>query len=249
MIQFLEELSLNAYPALNTVHYDGWLLRFADGYTRRVNSVQLLYPSTLPLDEKIANCESLYTSRGLRTVFKLTGAHHPPDFEEALIAHGYDYDCLTQVQTASLDHVPDPGGTAWAALDGFLTPVWLEDFARLRALNDVDREIFTRLQMNIMPKAGYARLLVDGETAAVAMGVVERGWLGVFDVMTAAHLRRRGYARQVMLHLLHWGLAQGARHAYLQVMADNTPALGLYAGLGFTRTYDYWYRQKTPSNW
>jgi ribosomal protein S18 acetylase RimI-like enzyme len=103
--------------------------------------------------------------------------------------------------------------------------------------------------MNIMPKAGYARLLVDGETAAVAMGVVERGWLGVFDVMTAAHLRRRGYARQVMLHLLHWGLAQGARHAYLQVMADNTPALGLYAGLGFTRTYDYWYRQKTPSNW
>ena len=34
MIRLIEELSLNAWPALQTVLYDGWVLRFADGYTR-----------------------------------------------------------------------------------------------------------------------------------------------------------------------------------------------------------------------
>jgi hypothetical protein len=49
---------------LQTVLYDGWLLNFANGYTRRANSVQTLYPSTLDLEEKIDYCEALYTREG-----------------------------------------------------------------------------------------------------------------------------------------------------------------------------------------
>src|SRR5437868_6694718 len=53
----IEELTLNAWPPLQSMLYDGWLLGFSHGYTRRANSVQSLYPSSLPLDEKIAICE------------------------------------------------------------------------------------------------------------------------------------------------------------------------------------------------
>lgn len=53
MIRQIEEISLNAWPALQTIHYDGWILRFAYGVTKRSNSVSLIYESTLNVDAKI----------------------------------------------------------------------------------------------------------------------------------------------------------------------------------------------------
>ena len=41
-IRFYEELSLNSHPAIQTNYYDGWLLRFGNGYTARANSVNML---------------------------------------------------------------------------------------------------------------------------------------------------------------------------------------------------------------
>jgi|LGOV01.1.fsa_nt_gb hypothetical protein len=33
MIRFIEELSMSAWPALQTHLYDGWVLRISKGYT------------------------------------------------------------------------------------------------------------------------------------------------------------------------------------------------------------------------
>ncbi len=60
MIRFIEELSLSALPALETIYLDGWVLRFADNYTRRANSINPLYPGTRTLDENLREAEALY---------------------------------------------------------------------------------------------------------------------------------------------------------------------------------------------
>ena len=39
----IEELSINAFPAILTELYDGWILRYSNGYTYRGNSVNPLY--------------------------------------------------------------------------------------------------------------------------------------------------------------------------------------------------------------
>ena len=43
MIRYLEELALNAWTSIQTVVYDGWLIRFSNGYTKRANSVNPIY--------------------------------------------------------------------------------------------------------------------------------------------------------------------------------------------------------------
>src|SRR5690606_641197 len=100
-IQLLEELSLNAWPALQTVVYDGWLLRFAGGMSRRANSVQVLYPSSRPLAEKIDFCETHYERAGLPTAFKLTAAA-PAGLHERPAQRGYRREGEISVQTLSL---------------------------------------------------------------------------------------------------------------------------------------------------
>ena len=70
----LEELTLNAWPSLASLVYDGWILCFSNAYTRRANSVHPLYPSSLDLADKIATCESMYAARGLETVSKSPAA-------------------------------------------------------------------------------------------------------------------------------------------------------------------------------
>ena len=72
MIQVIEERSMNAWPALQVVLYDGWVLRFAGGYTRRANSINPLYASGQDVEEKVQHCERLYRSKGLSVIFKMT---------------------------------------------------------------------------------------------------------------------------------------------------------------------------------
>jgi ribosomal protein S18 acetylase RimI-like enzyme len=76
------------------------------------------------------------------------------------------------------------------------------------------------------------------------MAVAERGYVGLFDINTAPQWRRKGIGTQLVRTLLSWGKDHGASRAYLQVMKDNEAALALYASLGFTEAYAYWYRVK-----
>ena len=243
MSRFFEELSLNAWPALQTQHYDGWILRFAEGYTRRSNSISPLYPSTIALHEKIAHCEQMYSSRGLDTVFKITDAVQPENLDAFLAEHGYTASALTSVQIVSQDALITPAINTINA-STTLTDSWLESYCRLSNRQPIPA--MRKILENILLPRQFMMLTSGDENqiAALGLGVIERGYLELYDIVTAEALRNRGFGMQLMVHLLHWGKANGASHAFLQVMCDNPPALRLYEKLGFNEIYRYWYRTK-----
>ena len=103
-IRELEHISLRAWAALESEIYDGWILRYANGYTGRANSVQPLDSSSLPLDEKMAYCENFYAERNLPCIFRLTEAMQPSHLETILDERGYEPYNETLVQTADLSN-------------------------------------------------------------------------------------------------------------------------------------------------
>lgn len=242
-IHLIEELSLNAWPAAQTLVYDGWLLRFSDGYTRRANSVQPLGGSSLDVQQKIAYCEQAYAARGLPAIFKLTPAAQPADLDARLAALGYRREAPTLVQLLHLTDVMAPRDRE-ILLEPALTDRWLEAYARLSALDPRHLPAMRRLLAGIVPERRFAALTEHGTVIALGLVVLERGYAGVFDVVVGPAHRRRGLATELVSGLLRWARARGAEHAYLQVVEDNVAARRLYAHFGFRDAYTYWYRVK-----
>lgn len=242
----MEELSMNAWPALQTIVFDGWILRFSDGYTRRANGIYPLYPSSRSLEGKIALCESLYRGRGLSTIFKLTEASEPRDLERVLVGHGYVAEARTSVQVADLK--PRARGVGIEVVNEWeRTDEWRDAFHRMNHVALERQPIHDRILASILLPTCFASVRQDGQIAGCALGVVQDGWLGIFDVVVDEGQRRQGLGGRLMQGLLAWGREIGAERAYLQVMLSNAPALSLYEKLGFREAYQYWYRVDHPA--
>jgi GNAT superfamily N-acetyltransferase len=241
VIRTIEELSMNAWPALHTVLHRGWVLRFSGGYTRRANSVNPLYPMSGDLAENVAACERLYRDRRLPPVYKLTADSCPAELDAFLAGCGYSGEAHTSVQLLDLRDWSVPA-EAPVELFPVASEEWFRAYCCLAALAPAHQPLARRMLGTIVPEARFAAIRRDGEVVACGLGVAQSGYVGLFDVVTDGRYRRRGYGRGIVAALLDWAGLAGAHTAYLQVMCDNDPALRLYAGLGFEERYRYWYR-------
>ena len=102
-----EEMGANAHVALNSMQYDGWILRFSEGHTCRANSVSVIYPSSIDPVEKIAFCEKMYARQDLPCVFKLTDGDE--ELNELLVKRGYTVVTPTDVMELGLSGVESVG--------------------------------------------------------------------------------------------------------------------------------------------
>jgi len=241
----IEEAALNAWPALQTNFYDGWLMRTANNYTKRANSVTPLYDAiaTLPLDEKISHVEAFYRDEQLRPIFRLPSFLAMAELDATLAHRQYQKLDETSVQTLDLSHCGAIGSERAIILPGYSgMESWLDDFHRLSGSHRPDADTHQRLLENIHGKTCYMVLMVEGEVVACGLAVESGGLVGIFDVVTAPEHRRKGYGLELMEALLDWACSTHAHHAYLQVMLNNQPALTLYEKLKFKELYQYWYR-------
>ena len=188
---------MNAWPALQTLLYDGWILRLANGYTKRANCVNPLYGSTGKVEEKIRACERLYRHHGLPVVFKMTSSVSPAHLDEILVERGYRRDSPTSVQTLDLAGFDRPSSDG-SAIDEALSEDWLGDFFRMSQTHECHKPTLRHMLGNNFPRRGFASLRQDGRAIACGMGVVEDGYLGLFDLVTDSGLRNLSYGNQLL---------------------------------------------------
>ena len=235
----LERILFRARPSLESVEYDGWVLRFADGYTKRANSVNPHFGSSLPIPEKIARCEAFYQKRGLPTIFRLTPFSEPADLDRALERAGYALLDPSLVMTADLDRLPDPDADAVLRVSG---DAWFAAFDRLQPLEPAELHTHRRIVEAARADRCYAIVRRDAEPIACGLGVLVEDTICLFDLHTAEAERRRGHGTAIVGSVLRWAHRRGARTAALQVHSENGPAIRLYRGFGFGVAYRYGYR-------
>ena len=241
LAQRIEECALNAWPALQQMLYDGWVLRFAQGYTKRANSVSALYASHFDLSAKVAWCESAYEAVGLLPIFRLTPFSQPEGLDGVLAGRGYGVMDPTQVMLLDLgDQEPvgaPPGQWNDADLD-----TWMAAFCQMEGRDPSGQETHRRMLEAIVGQRLLALGCHEGRPVCCGLGVLEEGFFGLFDIVTSPAHRGQGHATALISAMLGWARDRGAQTAYLQVMESNLAARRLYARLGFQRLYGYWYR-------
>lgn len=243
-VLLVEELAANAWRPEIEQNIDGWRLRATGGASRRVNSVwPNLEGGRLTVEERLRMAEDFYHRRGLPPRFQMCPAAIPDDLADILEKRGYIDSAHTMVQTAPMSTVltNTKAPSVKLTCSSELEETWFQAYTEGSGYAAESLPIRHGILSRIGPAACFALLSVDGRPVATSLGVMERGWLGVFCMVTNQEDRRQGFATQALHALADWGRVQGAENIYLQVMKNNPPALAMYRKLGFEDGYQYYY--------
>ncbi|MES2105033.1 MAG: GNAT family N-acetyltransferase [Pseudomonadota bacterium] len=235
----IEEAGFNSLPSIQTLLYDGWLIRLAGGGPKRANSVNVLTASAIPFAQKIRYCEQLFQQQGLPLTFRLTDHPQNLELDACLEREGLQRIDDSLVLVKQLDH---PTASTALELHQSDAETWFSQMMLLDQGSPERKQKHVELLKRLALPAVYGGMQTGEGHAAIGLAVIDGDYAGIFDINTNPVLRRRGHARALMTGLLDEARQHGARTAYLQVTASNMPAIGLYESLGFVPAYRYWYR-------
>ena len=238
-IRFLEEIAFNGHVALNAMQYDGWMMRFSNGYTGRANSISVLYPSTNLIEEKIAYCEKCYAKQGLPSIFKLTECDQ--ELSDLLARRGYEV--VTPTDVMILDGLQNGDDRLYKDCCFFDKPdEWLPYYFEYEKLTDkANQETFRKMLSKVLVDTIYCSVMHQGKVAACASTAIEHGYALIQNVIVDSNARGLGLGEKLCRALIAKAKEHGAEHAYLQVVKTNEVAINLYKKLGFKKAYTYWY--------
>ena len=241
-IKKIEDMSLNAWPSHKMELYEGWILRFSYFYTHRTNSVEQFGTSTLPWREKVSYCEDVYKRLGSPAIFKISPLVSP-DFDYTLENRGYEIQHTTEVMTLHLENAELSADCPDVTLTDEIPDIWITSLFDLKGMtNPIHRAVVPSMYRAIPKETVCASIWKNGKIIATGLGILDRDYIGIYAIHVKEKYRGQGFARQICTSLLKEGMTKGAQNAYLQVVKGNTPAKRLYASLGFTDSYTYWFR-------
>lgn len=237
----LEDAGLTSSQPPQQSIYDGWLLRYSPGKAKRARSVNAIGPGRLPLERKFVDVAAFYRRIGLPCLYRITPYSEPAMLDRALDMAGYTACDESRVMALELSRAAAPDAPAVQSID-----VDAAEFAQIAGrLRESPAAVVAaeaqRIAQSALP-ALYVVIRAGSDTVACGNLVIDHDCAGIFNMVTAAAERSRGYATAIVRALLGRAAEAGVHFAYLQVDAANAPARHVYQRFGFRDRYAYWYR-------
>lgn len=242
----LQEVMVSGMPPLQSAWLGRWLLRAADGYTGRANSVLPLGDPDAPLAEAVAQVERWYADRSLIPMVQIYGstvqAAYAAGLGRLLADAGWQSQRTTLVMTAASNVVV--AATEQQPRDPRVTSRVDETWLSGATQREQDHASTLTAVLDRIQDARYVTLSTDRIPDAIGRLALARGWAGIFAVHVQPARRRQGLARAAVGVLAREAQAAGARSIYLQVEESNEPAVELYSALGFQTHHEYAYARR-----
>ena len=245
----IEEILINAFPAVDREIYDGWILNFSGGYTYRANCINPFYPSNYALEEKLCHCESQYRELFMPVVYKMTGAVSS-ELDALLEDRGYKIVKYVDVLYRSLENWDAPlwediGKDYEIITMSQMDDEWMEAVNQLidipySSLEKIQKKIFGRICLPVI----CVKIRHHGKVIGTGLGVMERHYIGLYAIHVHKDYRQKGLAMKICGNIMTRGKSMGADKAHLQVRQGNRSAFALYEKLGMRRVYTQWFRMK-----
>jgi len=245
----IERAARFAWPALEEEELPFGLLRYSRGTDRRCNSLSLCPFAEFETNRLIGAAEKFFAERDAAPIVRIVQPDGVEldsivDIDSALELRGYEKQAPTLTMLLNLEGVSKMKvNLENASIERVDVGSWLQVWYTLTSRNfekiDVHKTLLEKSNLSdlFLIKQGF-----DGAPMSSGMAVYANQAIGLFGISTASAHRKRGHALEITNSLLSWGLAQGARFAYLQVEESNQAAVNLYQKLGFKKSYSYWYR-------
>ena len=234
----IENAAFHSWPAFEHFNRDGWVYRFANGFTKRANSVNVLNDHAGGLEQRVVTAEEEYNRRNLRCVFRLLSFNTNSGLEDVLDRRGYNKGdhslVLVQKLWGKRFETPVP--------DCFEIEKWGEQYSRFGSGAPCDDESHFKMVQRIKDNKIFVLQESAGIIVSCGLGVVHGGYFGIFDIRTHPGHRRSGHAYHMISGMLAWAVKNGAHTAYVQVVAENFTAVKLYDKLGYAPGYEYHYK-------
>ncbi len=198
-IDEIEAAALNAWPAAQQYLLDGYVVRFAQGYTKRANSVNRLRPPRIAPAELVPLCEDLYRARGLLSIFRLIDSAESAALDGFLAQRGYQMLDQTVVMTCAAavaaDGAAAPQGAFTAQFVQMELDDWLDAYMQLSQAARHTRAAHRAILQAIVPPRLFAALVVDGGAAGVRHGRARPAAFRPVRHRDARHVKPAGLGR------------------------------------------------------
>lgn len=248
MIQRIEEMLMNSFPALNVMIENGFLIRLYN--TREICSINKIEKDIFDMSNAIRLQEKKLRSLGIDPCYRILHEKSYESLDVELLRNGYDVIYRGVVMGLNIKDMQrelfrfanfyEQGIFA----DDNIGTAWFDDYKYLKNMDENYSDILFRNINNSLEKIVSFVLVKETRLIAMAYATIIDNYIIINDIYVDERYRDLDYGKKILKAILTKGLQKNCDTVICDLRESENIALNMLQKEGFKKLYSYQYRGK-----